>query len=171
MCISTNTLPGKPHGSFKEQFIRRDAGRAYKPSSFGNLELVRESIGRKNTNTDRKIGMVGIFRSIQKQAFRFYSSKHGFNQILEFLEPIIQQLVRRNTNCQPISNLINPSIYEGNLALCGVPLPKRCLKFMEHRRFLVQMKIRKMKTGMTSYGSLLAWDQVSSWDFGEFVAL
>ncbi|XP_052290855.1 receptor-like protein EIX2 [Citrus sinensis] len=47
----------------------RDAGGAHKTYSFGNLELVTESFGGKNTNTDWKTGMAGIVRPIQKQAF------------------------------------------------------------------------------------------------------
>ncbi|KAH9743532.1 LRRNT 2 domain-containing protein [Citrus sinensis] len=83
----------------------RDAGGAHKTYSFGNLELVTESFGGKNTNTDWKTGMAGIVRPIQKQAFWFYSSKHGFTYF---------------------QSLDDPSIYEGNLPLCGDPLPKRC---------------------------------------------
>ncbi|KAL9454365.1 hypothetical protein AB3S75_009870 [Citrus x aurantiifolia] len=47
-------------------------------------------------------------------------------RFLSFLNLSFNNLSGEIPTANQFQTLINPSIYEGNLALCGVPLPKRC---------------------------------------------
>ncbi|RVW99311.1 LRR receptor-like serine/threonine-protein kinase ERECTA [Vitis vinifera] len=64
----------------------------------------------------------------------------------------------------------DPSMYEGNLGLCGLPLSTQCSTPNEdHKDEKMRRKIMTM--GGKHYGSSQAWDWASRWDFGLYVAL
>ncbi|RVX06845.1 hypothetical protein CK203_015174 [Vitis vinifera] len=63
---------------------------------------------------------------LKKPALWPDSTKHGFYDFLESLEPILQRLSGKIPTSNQFQTFNDPSIYRNNLALCGEPLAMKC---------------------------------------------
>lgn len=124
-----NSLSRKPHGSVKQQPVRRDSGRAYKPYSFGNLELAEQNhfVGK----IPKQIGKLEWLETLdlsRNKLFRCIAPSMVSLRFMNCLKLSYNRLSGEIPTANQFQTFNDPSIDDGDPALWGDPLPKKCPK-------------------------------------------